>query len=74
MATPNIIGKSCGEFTVEKHIGKGTFGQVYLVTRTDQIPSRTGSFQVSFFFDLKIYCLIFLFKHIDYFYIVIQAV
>ncbi|XP_076090434.1 uncharacterized protein LOC143062631 isoform X3 [Mytilus galloprovincialis] len=45
MATPNIIGKSCGEFTVEKHIGKGTFGQVYLVTRTDQIPSRTGSFQ-----------------------------
>ncbi|CAC5394717.1 NEK1_4_5 [Mytilus coruscus] len=45
MDAQNIIGKNCGEFTVEKHIGKGTFGQVYLVTRTDQIPSRTGSFQ-----------------------------
>jgi serine/threonine protein kinase len=34
-----MIGKTRGDYTVQKDVGKGTFGQVYQVTRTDQIPT-----------------------------------
>jgi serine/threonine protein kinase len=33
----SMIGKTRGDYTVQKDVGKGTFGQVYQVTRTDQI-------------------------------------
>lgn len=45
MDSASIIGNTCGQFTVQKEIGKGTFGRVYLVTRTNQIPSATGTYQ-----------------------------
>jgi serine/threonine protein kinase len=42
----SMIGKTRGDYTVQKDVGKGTFGQVYQVTRTDQIPTSAGTYQV----------------------------
>ena len=41
----SIIGKTRGDYTVQKDVGKGTFGQVYQVTRTDQIPTSACTYQ-----------------------------
>ena len=42
-----MTGKKCGDFIVQKNIGKGTFGQVYLATRSDQATQTSGTYQVS---------------------------
>jgi serine/threonine protein kinase len=41
-----MIGKTRGDYTVQKDVGKGTFAQVYQVTRTDQIPTSADTYQV----------------------------
>lgn len=41
-----MIGQTRGDYTVQKHVGEGTFGQVYQVTRTDQILASAGTLQV----------------------------
>lgn len=42
-----MMGKECGEFTLEKEIGKGTFGVVYIATRTEERQSCFGTSQPS---------------------------
>lgn len=46
MDPKGLVGKTCGEFTVEKPIGKGSFGHVYLVTRTNEKPACSGTYKV----------------------------
>ncbi|XP_052090647.1 serine/threonine-protein kinase nekl-2-like isoform X2 [Mytilus californianus] len=49
MDPKGLVGKTCGEFTVDKLIGKGTFGLVYLVTRTNEKPTCTGTYKPTSF-------------------------